>query len=208
MNEFIQHLKEKIKRPLPGIEAQLKMAPITRPNHLPTPPNAKLSAVMILLFKKNDEWNTILIQRTMDGHAHSGQISFPGGKKDEGDESIVYTAFRECEEEIGIQKNSIELIGQLTSIYIPPSNFHVTPILGFIDEIFEIKPSIGEVDEVIFVPLKKLFDINIKKESEVKMHTGTLIKSNAYVLPNHKIIWGATAMIISELEHFLANENL
>lgn len=203
MQDFIQKIKERILLPLPGLDAQLKMAPAGRPNPLTTPDNAKESGVLILLFFENNNWHTLLMQRTEDGNTHSGQISFPGGKKDSTDKDIIETAVRECEEEIGINRNEIQILGIMSPLYIPPSNFHVTPTLGFIENPFHLRISEREVKEVMKVPLNFLFDDKIKSKKIVTTASNIHLESPVYILDNTKIVWGATAMMISELEYFI-----
>ena len=147
MSEFIEQFKQKLALPLPGLEAQMKMAPPIRSSSMQAPDNARLGGVMILLFEADKIWHTILIRRSEDGKTHSGQISFPGGKKDPNDFSIIETASRECEEEIGVHRNQIEILGCLTPLYIPPSNFLVTPTVGVVSFVQAFKPSEKEVQE-------------------------------------------------------------
>lgn len=203
MSDFIGKVKERILHSLPGTAAQLKMAPASRLNQLTAPDNARQSGVMVLLFMEGEEWHTLLMQRTEDGHTHSGQISFPGGKKEDSDRDIIDTAARECEEEIGIDKTTINMIGTISPLYIPPSNFHVTPVLGFLPGNFAMKISEQEVQEVYKIPLSYLFDDKIKEKRSILTSQNLRLESPVYVLSNSKIVWGATAMIISELEHLI-----
>ena len=203
MSEFIEQFKQKLALPLPGIEAQMKMAPPIRTSSMQAPEDARLGGVMILLFEADKIWHTILIRRSEDGKTHSGQISFPGGKKDPNDFSIIETAKRECEEEIGMHRNEIEILGSLTPLYIPPSNFLVTPTIGLIHQNLNFKASEREVQEIIRVPLDLLFYDKIKDKKRVKRSD---IKEEdmltpVYALSEDIIIWGATAMMIAELEH-------
>jgi 8-oxo-dGTP pyrophosphatase MutT (NUDIX family) len=198
-NQFVEEVKEKFLKPLPGLEAQLKMAPETRRQQREIPNDARVAGVMILLFEIDKKWNTILIRRAEDGQYHSAQISFPGGKNEKFDVDIIATACRECEEEIGIKRNDIEVLGTLTPIYIPPSNFVVTATVGFIPNAQYLKAEEKEVQEIIQVPLEFLFHPKMKKEQEVKPN----VISPTYHLDETIIVWGATAMLISELEHLL-----
>ncbi len=203
MSDFISKIKERISDSLPGTAAQLKMAPATRINQLIAPHNARQSGVMVLLFMEDEVWHTLLMQRTEDGHTHSGQISFPGGKKEESDRDIIETAARECEEEIGIDKSTISVIGTISPLYIPPSNFHVTPVVGFLPGNFAMKISEQEVHEVYKISLSYLFDDKIKEKRSIVTSQNLRLESPVYVLSNSKVVWGATAMIISELEHLI-----
>lgn len=198
-NKFVEEVKEKFLNPLPGLEAQLKMAPEIRRKQVEIPDDARVAGVMILLFEIDKKWNTILIRRAEDGQTHSGQISFPGGKNEKFDADIIATACRECEEEIGVKRNDIEVLGTLTPIYVPPSNFVVTATVGFIANAQNLKADEKEVQEIIQVPLEFLFHPKMKKEQEVKPN----LMSPTYHLDETIIVWGATAMLISELEHLL-----
>lgn len=205
MIELIDKLKLRLEEPLPGREAQFKMAPDGRNKNYEIPDNARESGVMILLFDIDKKWNTILIRRTADGSTHSGQISFPGGKKERTDKDIIHTASRECEEEIGVRMRDIEIIGTLTPLYIPPSNFLVTPTIGYVNTLQNYKASEREVEEIIQLPLELLFDNRLKKEKVVisSRENNQEIKTPIYELGDDTFIWGATAMMISELEHLI-----
>jgi 8-oxo-dGTP pyrophosphatase MutT (NUDIX family) len=202
MSLFIEKLKLRLLDPLPGIEAQMKMAPPIRTATMKAPADARLAGVMILLVESEKQWNTFLIKRTKFDNAHGGQISFPGGKYETYDENIIDTALRECEEEIGVQRNLIEVLGTLTPLYIPPSNFYVTPTIGFIQRIQAFKPSEKEVEEIIKVPLDLLFHHEIKATQIVNRSDDKQLEMETpvYALTNELTIWGATAMMISELE--------
>jgi 8-oxo-dGTP pyrophosphatase MutT (NUDIX family) len=207
MPDLIQQIRKRILLPLPGATAQMKMAPQSRINQLTAPDHATKSAVMILLFEKDREWFTMLMQRTEDGRTHSGQISFPGGKQELSDKDLLATAKRECEEEIGIQQQSVTILGSMSPLYIPPSNFHVTPVLGYLQHDFNIRISEREVQSVIPVSLAQLFDDKIKESRLITTSGGLQLQSPVYVLPGGKVVWGATAMIISELEHLIKEIN-
>jgi 8-oxo-dGTP pyrophosphatase MutT (NUDIX family) len=167
------------------------------------PENAKESAVFMLLCEINKEWNILAIQRTTDGKAHSAQIGFPGGRKEIDDINLLETAYRETFEEIGISSNKIQLLGQLSTVYIDVSNFNVTPFLGIIHE-NDLKFTISEdeVAAIFFYPLQQLFAPNGKQIIEVypPILKGISKKVNAYSIENKPIIWGASAIMLAELE--------
>jgi 8-oxo-dGTP pyrophosphatase MutT (NUDIX family) len=201
--DFIEKIREKLLQTLPGIHAQMKMAPTIRAKHMAAPDDARLGGVLVLLIEGDKSWNTILIRRTDDGQIHGGQISFPGGKKDPSDTDLIATALRECEEEIGVNRHEIEVLGTLTPLYIPPSNFLVTPTLAYIQNVQAFKPSEKEVQEIIKVPLDLLFDPAIKAAQKVRRSDkkDEDMDTPVYMLSDDIVIWGATAMMISELEH-------
>jgi 8-oxo-dGTP pyrophosphatase MutT (NUDIX family) len=202
---FIEQLKGKLSEELPGIKAHQRMIPNDRKLPLHVPENAKHSGVMILLYDLDSRWNTVLIRRTEDGHTHSGQISFPGGRKDHTDIDIIHTAKRECEEEIGVPMSDIDVLGTLSDVYIPPSNFLVTPTIGYIKNLRQFKASEREVQEIIQLPLELLFHQNIKSIREVRPSSNpqSPIKTPVYALADDLIVWGATAMMIAELEEII-----
>jgi len=198
---FIKELEFKLTKPLPGLESQNKMAPVTRNLEMKknthfVPPRA--SAVLILFYPKNDNIHTVFIKRPEYQGVHSGQIAFPGGKFELEDSSLIYTALREANEEIGVNIDQISVIGNLTELFIPPSNFNVLPVIGITNErpIFIIDPL--EVDSILEINLHQLLNAENNQHKEILHRNQMLVKVPSYYLDNH-IIWGATAMIISEL---------
>jgi 8-oxo-dGTP pyrophosphatase MutT (NUDIX family) len=203
---MIQLLQQKLLTHLPGLATQLLMAPPTRnASHLVVPNHAKLGGVMIVLFLKNNEWHVLLMRRTEDKGKHSGQISFPGGKYDNTDNTITYTAIRELEEEMGLTINDYTIIGSLSSLYIPPSNFLISPIVAYTKNAFILNPSQAEVAEVLEIPLKKLFAAATKTMGNTYSsfdNTQTIL-TPMYTLDDSINIWGATAMVLRELEELV-----
>jgi len=125
---------------------------------------------------------------------------------DKMDENIIATALRECEEEIGVPTKEIEVLGTLTPLFIPPSNFLVTATVGYVKTLQNFKPSEKEVKEIIKVPLDLLFHSSVKGERIVKRSDKKYedMKTPVYLLQEDIVIWGATAMIIAELEELLS----
>jgi 8-oxo-dGTP pyrophosphatase MutT (NUDIX family) len=193
-------LQFQLLKQLPGLAAQLRMAPPVRQKIARYDANVKLGGVLVLLYPKSNIWHLLLMQRTADGGTHSGQISFPGGKYDASDGTITYTAIRECYEEMGIAQHQYRVLGNLTPLYIPPSNFLVTPTLAIAHARPNLIPNRSEVNEVIEVPLHELFAN--KTEAEVMRSDNKTLSMRApvYVLADGRYIWGATAMMLSELE--------
>ncbi|RMZ58873.1 CoA pyrophosphatase [Chryseobacterium nematophagum] len=164
--------------------------------------NPKFAAVNIVLYLKNDEWHFPLIQRTINERdRHSGQISLPGGKREEMDQDFSQTAIRETSEEIGIDKHYIRIIREVSPIYIPPSNFYVYPYISYSKKnpIFILQQS--EAVEVIEFPITSF--LNLPDSPEMM----SLPNMEGYEVPiinfNGYIIWGATAMILSEFSQLL-----
>jgi 8-oxo-dGTP pyrophosphatase MutT (NUDIX family) len=199
LNEFAKKLKYRLSLPLPGVEAQLKMAHLERRlnySQRNVPPHARMGAVLILLYESGDSIMTCFIERTTYDGVHSGQIAFPGGKK-ETDETLVEAALREAEEEIGVKKTDVTVLGQLTELYIPPSNFLVHPFVGAITYTPDFFPEPAEVAEVVEVKVDDLFDVRYRGEKKIMLSNGNTIQTPYFNLQG-KTVWGATAMIISE----------
>ncbi|RYG54675.1 MAG: CoA pyrophosphatase [Chitinophagaceae bacterium] len=198
----IKRLGERLLEPLPGRLAHDRMMARVVPMPLVIPENAKPSAVLALLFPKNSKLHLLLIKRTEDGRAHSGQISLPGGKQDPTDADLRATALREAQEEVGIRSADVLFLGQLSPLYIPVSNFHVYPFVGFSERTPEYLLSHQEVAHVIELPVQEL--LNEKRKTVVEVTSPAdrnfIRKVNAYMLDDGAVIWGATAMILSELE--------
>ena len=187
---------------LPGYDSHVKMSPQGRNNpDFKIPDNARESAVLILLHKENEDTHCTLIQRPTYEGTHSGQIAFPGGKREEG-EVLKTTALRETYEEIGVSPELINVFGKLSDIYIPPSNFIVSPFVGEIDFKPIYVPDDFEVDEVFSFALTELLNEDIMKSKRLKMANGMFLKINYFDI-NNKVVWGATAAILQELKDIL-----
>jgi len=201
--EFIKYVPKIEKEKLLASDAHKKMAPAERIFTFPELNFAELSprkaAVMMLFYPKNDQTHLVLILRNSYSGVHSSQIAFPGGKVELEDESLAHTALRETHEEIGIHPNQIKIIKAFTEIYIPPSNFLVAPFLGISHSELTFTEQIEEVAGIIELPLTEL----LKEETIVirKMNTsyGDNIEVPSFKIDKH-YVWGATAMMLSELK--------
>ena len=199
----LENIRAALEKPLPGLAAQIKLAPEYRIESLrATPPaDARVAGVLILLYQHDGVWHFPLIRRAEDGLTHSGQISLPGGSQEAG-ESLRETALREACEEIGAACADVEVLGQLSPIYIPPSNFLVTPTVGYADRRPDFRCDPREVAELIEVPLSALFDRDVVKREPWTLR-GVTVEVPFYQIGPHKV-WGATAMILSEFSLLLA----
>lgn len=200
---FIPQLRERLSAPLPGREAQYKMAFAHRveafKNRLVPPENAKTACVLLTLWQDQGEWRTALIRRTENPRdRHSGQISFPGGRHDESDKTYPQTALREAHEEIGILPEQVELLGQLTELYIPVSNFSVYPFVGLLQEppAFRLQP--GEVEQVFSPSLAHFQDPRVRRTADVMVGGQVKVREVPCFMIEDRPVWGATAMILSE----------
>ncbi len=199
--DFISQLTERLKQPLPGTDAQFKMASQFR---LPADmeqfdlSKARKGAVLILLYPHEDKINTVLTLRPSYDGVHSGQVSFPGGKLDPTDESLAAAALREAEEEVGLNKNDITLIGSLSKLYIPPSNFLVFPFVGKMDKKPVLTKHEREVEKIIEVPITYFLDEGIKGKKIITPRENVSFEAPYYSVDGHTI-WGATAMMLSEM---------
>ena len=207
--EYIEKLGYLLKNePLPGTKAHSLMLPEYRfPQefYINQQKNAKKSSVLILLYSTNEGIKTVLIKRSEYKGVHSGQISFPGGQLEKTDSSLTFTAIREANEEIGIDASKVEVIGYLSKLYIPPSNFEVLPVVAFYNSKPQFKIDKTEVDKTIEVKLELLMDDNTKQNTEINLHS-LKFTTPCYNI-NGNIVWGATAMIISELLEILRQIN-
>ncbi len=197
---FLEQIKHKLSSELPGIEAQYKMAHGIR-RHVPTPPeNVRVACVLLTLFPVQDHWYTLLIQRA--GHdlrdKHKGQISFPGGKQEKEDRSLAGTALREAEEEVGLPAKNVQILGQLTELYIPVSNFMVYPFVGVVMEKPQWVPQPSEVAGILEVPLNDFTDPKNQRTKDIRIANNISLKKVPYFDVQGKVVWGATAMVLSE----------
>jgi 8-oxo-dGTP pyrophosphatase MutT (NUDIX family) len=204
--DFQTKLSLQLQKPLPGIESQLKLAPyarVTRKMAQNIDAMPRLSAVLALLFPKNNEPHVLLTLRNSYNGVHSKQVSFPGGKQEEFDDSFEQTALRETQEEVGISPESIQVIGQLTEVYIPPSRFLVHPFVGVTSSSPVFKPDAHEVSEIIECSISQLLDDSIIKEKDIFVTTTQLKMKTKYFDVNGHVVWGATAIMLSELKDII-----
>lgn len=163
---------------------------------------ARPSSVLLLLYPVDNEISMVFIQRPEYQGVHSGQIGLPGGKREPEDASLVETALRESQEEVGVVPDDIRVVGQLSDLYIPPSKFLVSPVVGYSLTRPAFRRDPGEVDEIIELKVKELFNEHASRVTKHKVGLGIQIKTPSYVVNGH-VIWGATAMILSEFEELI-----
>ncbi len=197
--DFINSLSAKLKNPLPGVQAHAALEPASRKKY-PANPNlslAKASSVLGLFYPENAQTKLTFIQRPKYNGVHSGQIAFPGGQRENSDTNAAETALRETHEEIGIPPEKIKIIGQLSPLYIPPSNFIVDPFVGYIDEEPHFVPDPTEVHEVFGINIQTLLNELNFQFREVSGRDYR-VEVPCYFC-DERLIWGATSMMLNEL---------
>lgn len=195
-------IEQALSGELPGSTAHSRMAPAHRDSLIKNsrgPAFARMSSVLILLFPDEiGEINTAFIKRVEYEGVHSGQIAFPGGKSEEADLDQIDTALREAEEEVGVNRESIQIIGMLSNLFVPPSNYIICPIVAKALIKPDFLPDNYEVEEVFTVPLRHFLSPDYFGEQDILYKNGQYVKVPGYFYEKH-FIWGATAMILSEL---------
>ena len=203
---FLNKIGDIENLPLPGQDSQFKMSPPYREQLIKLQAdkikNARQSAVMALFYPNSEnETHLILILRKTYKGVHSAQIGFPGGKL-EANETKEQAAVRETEEEIGVNQQIIKVLKSLTQVYIPPSNFYVQPFIGFVNNTPVFKKQESEVEDLLEVKLTDFLSSKSLTTKSVTMGNGLKINVPAYNLNNH-LVWGATAMMLSEVKDLL-----
>lgn len=209
-----QAIKDKLKlalsSELPGMLSHLQLAPkerIASIKEQKSSKNAKPSAVLLILFKENKQLKIVFILRSVYDGVHSGQISFPGGKKDKNDIDSLETALREAKEEVGIVIDREDILGKLSNLYIPNSNFIVEPYVAFVEKLNGLIPDQAEVQQIYKIPLEDVTNENAIQTKEVLFLNKRTISAPCFYINNLKI-WGATAMILNELLDIIRSNNL
>lgn len=190
-------LKEALNSELPGERVHRLMLPQGRELYPATDNSVVIqSSVLIVLFPHKGRINTCLIRRPLEMRNHGGQIAFPGGRYETCDTDLFQTALRESFEEIGTDRNRLEIIGGLTPLYIQISNFIINPVIAWSETMPDFKIDNQEVDELFVIPVEKFSNHTSTQLREVSTIFGTLEVPGYYI--DRLFIWGATAMIIAE----------
>jgi 8-oxo-dGTP pyrophosphatase MutT (NUDIX family) len=199
---FIHRLRDALRDPLPGRSAQDRLAPPQRQTDPGPTDQPRQSAVLALLYAAQPPalpttWRVLFTERQNSLRHHGGQVSFPGGGYEDGDASLLHTALRETEEELGIPTGDIAVLGKLTPLFIAPSQNHVQPYVGWLPKTPPISPNPAEVSVVLSFPLTTL----LAPDAIGIYHwqrDGQELTAPCYRI-GEVVIWGATAMMLSEL---------
>lgn len=197
-SSFINHVSQNLKNPLPG-ESAHRIMQASSALRLSFKPNnrTRKSAVLILFYPyKNEIYFPLILRPAYDG-VHSGQVAFPGGRYETSDENLIRTALREAQEEIGLRLTDVKILGSLTELFIPPSNFFVLPVIATIPYRPDFYPDAREVEDIFEIKLDEISDEKIIGSSNIQIR-GEQVYAPHYEVQGYKI-WGATAMMISEL---------
>lgn len=204
VDELYDQLAGRLKHPLPGPNAHdpLRAIPvgatIPRFEHKLPP---KPGSVLILLYEDNGSIFFPLIKRPVYLGAHSGQVSLPGGKAEPGENNID-TALREGEEEIGIERSAVDVVGVLSEFFVIPSNFLVTPVVAITRTRPMFRPDPKEVERILTGRLSDLLDIDAIRNKEI-LAAGQFRMMAPHFEIENEIVWGATAMMLNEFRMIL-----
>ncbi|MBN2615181.1 MAG: CoA pyrophosphatase [Bacteroidales bacterium] len=202
---FSEKLQKILSNPLPGLSAQSLMIPPTRRKQIEAYDqisDVKLSAVLVLFYANGENLRFVLIKRAQYEGVHSGQIALPGGQYEPKDLDLKQTALRETGEEIGIDSEKVQVLGSLSPMYIPPSHFKVFPFVGIYPEKPFFHADGTETTQIIEVDVNDFLNPECQTEKKVLTRSGDRVPVPCFYLYDH-IVWGATAMILSELLYLL-----
>lgn len=206
-NTFLESVVNIKHLPLLGEEAHAKLSPPYRlqlaKKYKEKRKTASQAGVMALFYPNavNKTQLVLILRKTYKG-VHSAQVGFPGGKVEDSDTDLKETALRETEEEIGVPIDKIEVLKTLSPLYIPPSNFMVHPFLGISKHPLSFIKQEDEVEAIIEVAITDILDDNTVIETRVPTSYDVEVSVPAFLLNDFKV-WGATAMMLSEIKVLL-----
>ncbi|HET9702893.1 MAG TPA: CoA pyrophosphatase [Vicinamibacterales bacterium] len=197
----MNRLRDRLTRPLPGLDAQLRMAPSPRVGWDPLkfPEGARDGAALLLVYPHDDTLQLALTVRGSGLRNHTGQVSLPGGRVDDG-ETFEQAALREAEEEVGVDPRAVDVVGRLTPLHIPVSGYLLHPVVGFTTMRPAFQRAEWEVARIIEAPISLLSDPRmVKREMRTRTVSGQTIDVDVpYFDIDGEKVWGATAMVLAE----------
>lgn len=205
--DWLRRLRARLAEPLPGLDAQLAMAPRPRTGWDPLrfPEDAQAAAALVLVYPHDEYLHLALTVRGTGLRNHTGQVSLPGGRVD-GQETVEEAALREANEEIGVDPDAVEVIGRLTRLHIPVSGYILHPVVGFTGRRPAFQRAEWEVARIIEAPVSVLRDAQaIKREMRRRTVNGQSVDMDVpyYDIDGEKV-WGATAMVLAEFGAVIA----
>jgi len=207
MSVIAAAIRDRLSRPLPGLEAQLRMAPRPRPGWDPRalPEGLRDAAGLVLLYEHDGVWHVPLTLRGSSLRHHTGQVSLPGGRVDAG-ESIEGAALREAEEEVGVPSAAVEVLGRLTPLHVPVSGHLLHPVVGVAATRPPFRVAEAEVERLIEVPVERLRAPEVVGwEQRRRERPPTVLMDVPYYAVDGVRVWGATAMILAEFLAVIAD---
>jgi 8-oxo-dGTP pyrophosphatase MutT (NUDIX family) len=208
--DAVQRLQAAFRGSLPGHDDLLRMSGYPRPDHEAVRrmrPAPRESAVLALIYPRHREAHVLLMLRPEYDGVHSGQVGFPGGRREPDDADLRHTAVREFHEETGAATAQLQHLGCLTPVYIPPSNSLVTPFVATVDELGALSPDPREVAALIEAPLALLLHDDTLRMGERHVHVmGRSMQVPYFDVKGH-MVWGATALMIAELRALLSDRS-
>jgi 8-oxo-dGTP pyrophosphatase MutT (NUDIX family) len=207
LREIEELLRDRLRGTLPGIEAQMRFAPVPahsgwRAGHFP--PHARRAAALLLLYPASSGPAVALTVRSSALTRHPGQISLPGGATDPG-ETLAQAALREASEEVGVDPAGVRILGELTPVHVLVSGFTLHPVVGVTDRRPDFRAAPGEVEQILEVLLHDLRDASRIRQG-TRIREGIAVEYPYFDLLGHQV-WGATAMVLGEFICLLADEN-
>ena len=200
MRSVADALRARLSAPLPGRDAQLRMAPQPRPGWDPNvvPDGLRDAAGLVLVYPHEGEWRVPLTLRGSWMRQHTGQVSLPGGRVDPG-ESVEQAALREAQEEVGVEAAAVDVISRLTPLHIPVSGHLLHPVVGVSAARPAFRVAEAEVERLIEVPLRLLRNPGaVRREPRMRERPPVVIMDVPYFALDGVKVWGATAMILAE----------
>ncbi len=197
----LEHVRAALALPDFDVDAAwrpMHLRPNPRPRFPPPDARTREAGVLVAVYPTGAGLTTLLIQRAPDPGVHSGQVAFPGGGREPEDSDPVATALREASEEVGLCRADVTVLGRLTQLYIPPSGYLVWPVVGALDARPVWRPDPREVAGLLELPLAALLDDGIKHERDWEL--GGMSFRVPYYDVQGQVVWGATALMLSEFE--------